>query len=77
MYVWNMTLCDDNVVAYDVDNNWDIVVYDVDVDLGVRMWYVMVHDCVDVVLYFTFYTVYYWNEFSPFLFECCLYMSIM
>lgn len=37
MYAWNMTMHGDNVVAYDVDDNWDVVVYDVNDDLSVRM----------------------------------------
>ncbi|XP_050916812.1 uncharacterized protein LOC127131984 [Lathyrus oleraceus] len=28
--VWNMTMCDDSVVAYDVDDNLDAVAYDLD-----------------------------------------------
>ena len=66
-----------DVVLYDVEDNGDVVVYDVDYDLGVTMWYIVEHDCVDVVLYSSFYIVYYWNEFSPLLFECCLYMGII
>lgn len=42
---WNITMRDNDVVVYDVHD-----------DLGVRMWYVIVYDCVDVVLYLTFYT---------------------
>jgi hypothetical protein len=65
LYAWNMTMCDDGVVVWDVDDN-----------LGVRMWYVIIHDCVDVVLYFTFYVVIIEMIFTL-LFECFLYMGIM
>ena len=43
LYARNMTKCGDGVIVCDVDDN-----------LGVRMWYVIMHDCVDVIIYFTF-----------------------
>ena len=48
---------------YDVDDSRDVIVYDVDDELGVRMWYFVVHDGVDFVLYSSCYTIYYGNEF--------------
>ena len=58
---WDVVAYDVNdnwdVVLYDVDDNWEIVVYDVDYDLDVKMWYIVVRDCVDVVLYSSFYIV--------------------
>lgn len=57
------------MVLYDVDDILDVVMYDVDYDLDVKMWYIVVYDCVDVVLYSSFYIIYYCNDFSPILFD--------
>ena len=37
--------------------DYGVIVCDVDDNLGIKMSYVIMHDCVDVVLYFTFYVV--------------------